>query len=107
MCQSFIKIKQLAAMHAKMAQQRFCGQAGGSKEPVHLHLIWLHLLPERHICPERQLRHQMTFSQLNVKKSMVCHPGVCIYILHFQVIDDSRIMNTPRIACAAMISFQI
>jgi len=44
---------------------------------------------------------------MNVLKSKVRHPGVCIDILHFKTHNFSMIMHMPRIASPIKILFQI
>jgi hypothetical protein len=44
--QWFLKIKRMAASHAKMAQQGIHRHPGGTKEPAHLNQNKQHLSPE-------------------------------------------------------------
>jgi len=52
-----MKIKQPAAFHAKMAQQRIRRHTGGGKEPAHLDQNQQHLRPEGRLRPDRHLCH--------------------------------------------------
>jgi hypothetical protein len=66
-----------------------------------------HICLVRHLRPERHQRHHVTLAEMNVMKSKVCHPGVCIHIFHFQTLDFSIIMHMQRIASTIQIIFQI
>ena len=78
-----------------------------ANELPHVHQNRQHLSPKGHLRLERQLCHQVSLTDMNVMKSMVCHPSVCIYILPIQTLDFSIIMHMPRIASAIKILFQI
>ena len=76
-------------------------------ELVNLHFSRRNLHPEGHLRPECHLHHQLTWMDTIVMKSDVSHPGVCIYILHFQTLNFSIIIHMPRIASVIKILFQI
>ena len=90
-----------------MARQRIRRHAGGTMDPAHLHQNWLHLHQECHLCPERLLCHLVTGRKWKVMKLKVCHPGVCIYILLFPILNFPSILHMPRIASAIKSIFQI
>jgi len=102
-----MKITRPAAFHARIVLRWICGHSGGAREPPHIEQNRRYLRPKGHPRPEHHLRHQLTMTEMNVMKSKVCHPNVWIYILHFQTLNFSIIMDMPRIAIAIMILFQM
>ena len=105
--QWFTNIIQPAAFHAKMLQQRIRRHAGGGKELPHLDQNWRHICLEGHHHPQPHLRHQVTLREMKVMKQKVCHPAVCICILHFQRLNFSIIMHLAWIASAIKLLLQI
>jgi len=96
-----VDIKQTAAFHAKMAQQRFHRHAGDTKAQVHLHHDWRHWGPERH------LRHPVIVRDVKAPKQKVCHLDMFIYILLFPALNFSIQIHTPWIASVRKILIQI
>jgi len=104
-----------------MAPQRICRHAGDTMEQVQLHPTDTesrlqgrrYLCPERHICPECQHSpechpgHEVTMLQLNVPKSSICQPDICIHILLCPALNSLHLMHMPRIASKIQILIQI
>jgi len=105
----FVLIKWAAASLANMAQHRMRRHAADVEAWLHLdptnsdsrHQNWHHLHPECHLCNPVEL------SDLMLLKSKVCYPDMCIYILHFPVLNFSILMHMPRITSAIKIWFLI
>jgi len=97
----------MAAFHVRMAKQSIRRHAAGAKDPAQFHQNWQHLRPEHPFHQERHLRHQVTLTEMKVMKWKVCHPGVCIYILHIPKPNFSIIMHQRRIASSIKILFLI
>jgi len=90
-----------------MAQQRIRRHAGGGTELAHLHQNRQHLYLKGHLRPERPLHHEATLMEMNVMKLNVWHPGMGMYILHFQILNDSIIIHMAMIAIVIKMVFQI
>jgi hypothetical protein len=101
------KIKQPAALHAEMVQQSITRDAGGAKEQPHLQQNRRHLCPEGHLRLACHLRHKVSLRETKVINWLVCHPGVCICILHSQTISFAIIIHLPRIVSVIKILFEI
>jgi len=99
----------MAALLAKMAEQRIYGHAGATKDRVHLLMSnansWHQ--DKQHLHPERHLRHLVTMMVLKVPKSQICLPDMDIHLHIFPALNCSFMTHLPRIASTMMIWFQI
>jgi len=104
-----VKLKWMPAFLDQMAQYSICSNAEGAKAWVHLDETdsgsWHQ--NRRHIHPECHLYHLVTLREPTLPKSKVCHLDMCIYILHFPVLNFSILMHMPRITSTMKILFQI
>jgi len=98
--QCFVKTKRPGAFNAKMAPQRICRHAGDAKKLVHLHppdaecglQSRLNIRPARHT---PHLPQQVTLPELNLLKSSIFRPDICIRIQLFPVQNLSKMMRIP------------
>jgi len=92
-----------------MPPRRIRRQNGGTTEQVYIRPpdIDRQQHNRRHLCPECHLCHLVPMRQLNVPKSTICHPDMCIYTLLFPELNVSILMHMPRIASQIQIIIQI
>jgi len=98
-----------------MAPQRIRRHAGDAQEQVHLYRnnadsrlqSWRHNWPECHLCPECHGHHPVTLPELNVPKSSICWPDICMHIPVHPPLNFLHLMHMPRIASMIQILIQI
>lgn len=89
------KLFLMAAIQAKMAQQRTRRHAGGVK-------TWVDLPWNQH-----HLHQLVTKRKLTNPKANVCYTDMCIYILHSPTLNVSILVQMPRITTTIKILIHI
>jgi len=105
----FLKTTRPDAFIAEMAPQRIRRHDGDPKDQSHLHPTNTdsRLLSWRHLCLQCHPRQLETIRELNIPKSSICRPDMCIHIHIFPVMKFSLLMHLPRIASKIPILIQI
>jgi len=93
----------------QMALQRIHRHAGGAKGQVYVHPTNAdsRLQSQRHYCPQHHPPQPVTLPELNVSKSSICRPDMCIQIHLFRVLNLLLPMHLPRMARTKQIFIQI